>query len=493
MLVENQLVEVKWNNNTKAWYESKGYKFTYKFDSFYVHPEDLPDRSAKKVRVICDYCGVEYMTSFVVYNDGIKRNGKNACSHCADIKSRSLDIEKRKKYNYERVKEVCENNGYELLSTIDDCNIVSNKIQYKCPIHGTQTVSLDSLIHGHLCYDCGRENAKAAIRRSTIDVIKIVESKNNNKILNPEEYIETYTNNLKIQCGSCGNVFITNLGTLMQGEGHCKSCGIEKQKQSSQFTPNQVESIINGINGNKLLNKSDYIGANVRNLRIICGSCGNEFIGSLSNIQLWSGKCHECSGKNKVYRKLETKEVIERVNKINNHELLNPEDYTGTTDKNLKIKCGKCGNVFITSLTLLELSQTGGCKKCAPISVGEEIIAYYLDKYEIKYNRQESFDGDCHDKQPLPFDFYLSDYNLCIEFDGAQHDKPIYGEEVFKSRKLHDAMKNWYCKWNNINLLRIPYLERDNIEQILVDYLHLTPQSNFKSTKIKYIPNRKTA
>ena len=135
----------------------------------------------------------------------------------------------------------------------------------------------------------------------------------------------------------------------MQGEGHCKSCGIEKQKQSSQFTPNQVESIINGINGNKLLNKSDYIGANVRNLRIICGSCGNEFIGSLSNIQLWSGKCHECSGKNKVYRKLETKEVIERVNKINNHDLLNPEDYTGTTNKNLKIKCGKCGNVFITA------------------------------------------------------------------------------------------------------------------------------------------------
>ena len=69
--------------------------------------------------------------------------------------------------------------------------------------------------------------------------------------------------------------------------------------------------------------------------------------------------------------------------------------------------------------------------------------------------------------------------------------EPIYGEERFKITKLHDAMKNQYCKWNNINLLRIPYWERDNIEKILIDYLNIDIQS--KSTKIKYIPNRKTA
>lgn len=349
MLVENQLIEVKWNNNTKAWYESKGYKFTHKFDSFYVRPSDLPDRSAKKVHVICDYCGVEYITSFVVYNDGFKRNGKNACSHCAAIKSRSLDIEKRKKYNYERVKEVCENNGYELLSTIDDCDIVSNKIQYKCPIHGTQTVILDNLIRSHLCYDCGREATAITLKKFVVEVIKIVESKNNNKLINPSEYKDVFTTNLKIECGSCGKVFMQSL--------------------------------------------SNYQKANL------------------------TGKCPDCNG----------------------------------------------------------------------ISYGEYLVATYLDKYNVKYKRWHKYD-DCKDKRYLPFDFYLSDYNMLIEFDGIQHYEPIWGEDEFKMTKLHDAMKNQYCKWNNIDLLRIPYWDRDNIEQILIDYLHLAPQS--KSPKIKYIFNR---
>lgn len=417
MLVENQLVEVKWNKRTRKWYESKGYRYTKMGDLFYVKPVDLPNTAKTKVKAICHFCKNEYTTSYACYLKSISRDGINACYKCKSVK----------------------------------------------------------------------------IRKQKNDIIRIVESKNNNHIINPEEYIDAHTNNLKIQCGSCGKIFITNLNTLIQGGGRCKSCGIEEQTRVTKFTPDQVEIIINSINNNKLLNKEDYIGANVRNLYIICGSCGNEFISSLSNIQYWSGKCHECSGKNKVYHKLETEEVVERVNRINNHKLLNPEDYIGTTDKNLKIKCGKCGNIFTTSLVLLEASETGGCKKCAPISVGEEMIAYYLDKYNINYKRQESFDGDCHDKQPLPFDFYLPDYNLCIEFDGPQHDKPIYGETTFKMRKLHDAMKNWYCRWNNINLLRIMYYERDNIEQILVDRLNITLKEKQKYEKIKYIPNRKIA
>ena len=351
MLVENQLVEVKWNNNTKAWYEDKGYKFTHKFDSFYVRPSDLPDRSAKKVHVICDYCGTEYITSFSVYNDGIRKNGKNACSHCAAIKAKSLDIEKRKIYNYERVQEVCKNNGYELLSTIDDCNLVSNQIQYKCPLHGTQTVLLDSLIHGHLCYDCGREATTIAVKKSIAEVVETVESKNNNKLINPSEYKDMCTANLKIECGSCGKVFLQ----------------------------------------------------------------------SLSNYK-----------------------------------------------KNL----------------------TGKCPDCNENSYGEYLIALCLDKYSIAYNRQFKF-SDCKDKRKLPFDFYLPDYNLVVEFDGKYHYEPISGEESFKKMLLHDAMKNWYCKWNNIKLLRIPYWERDNIEQILIDYLHLAQQSNYKLVKTKYIQNRK--
>lgn len=133
------------------------------------------------------------------------------------------------------------------------------------------------------------------------------------------------------------------------------------------------------------------------------------------------------------------------------------------------------------------------CNNCSGReSYGEFLIKSCLKKYKISFYYQARFD-DCCDILTLPFDFYLPDYNLCIEYDGEQHFYPKFGEDSFVITKLHDAMKDNYCRWNNIDLLRIPYWERDNIEQILIDYLHLTPQSKNKPVKIKYIPNRKSA
>lgn len=46
-----------------------------------------------------------------------------------------------------------------------------------------------------------------------------------------------------------------------------------------------------------------------------------------------------------------------------------------------------------------------------------------------------------------------------------------WAEEQFKGQKIRDEIKNKYCKQNNINLLRIPYWEFDNIENILTKNL----------------------
>ena len=80
----------------------------------------------------------------------------------------------------------------------------------------------------------------------------------------------------------------------------------------------------------------------------------------------------------------------------------------------------------------------------------------------------------------LPFDFYIPDKNLCIEFDGIQHFEPTR----FNKKMTHEeAIENYnqqvikyniktnYCKNNDINLLRIPYTEFKNIESILNKYL----------------------
>jgi len=74
----------------------------------------------------------------------------------------------------------------------------------------------------------------------------------------------------------------------------------------------------------------------------------------------------------------------------------------------------------------------------------------------------------------LPFDFYLSDLNICIEYDGIQHFKPIDyfgGDTAFILLQTNDQIKNEYCIENNIKLIRIRYDE--NIEEKLSNILKL--------------------
>lgn len=104
-----------------------------------------------------------------------------------------------------------------------------------------------------------------------------------------------------------------------------------------------------------------------------------------------------------------------------------------------------------------------GCPKCNA-SNGEETVSIWLDKNRIEYESQKQF-KDCKDKKPLPFDFYLIDYNCCIEYQGIQHYKPVEyfgGEESLEYTQRHDKIKADYCKNNGITLITISYLEDIN-------------------------------
>jgi very-short-patch-repair endonuclease len=103
-------------------------------------------------------------------------------------------------------------------------------------------------------------------------------------------------------------------------------------------------------------------------------------------------------------------------------------------------------------------------------------IKQFLDKNNIKNKPERTiFIGDNYYR----FDFYLPQYNLFIEYDGEQHFKPIryYTQteeemmDAFKKTQEHDRIKNKYCEDNQINLLRIPYWEKENIETIINNHL----------------------
>jgi hypothetical protein len=109
-----------------------------------------------------------------------------------------------------------------------------------------------------------------------------------------------------------------------------------------------------------------------------------------------------------------------------------------------------------------------GCANCNE-SKGESKICEFLDKNGIKFKRQFIFEG-CKNKQNLPFDFYLIDYNMCIEYDGEQHFNPIQyfgGPKKLQEIRINDSIKNKFCLDNEIKIVRISYLNYDKIEPYL--------------------------
>ena len=87
----------------------------------------------------------------------------------------------------------------------------------------------------------------------------------------------------------------------------------------------------------------------------------------------------------------------------------------------------------------------------------------------VNYIHQFKF-NDCRNIKELIFDFYLPEYNLCLEFDGRQHFEPISffgGEDGFYKRKINDHIKNDYCLLNGIELVRISYEDINLVEKIL--------------------------
>lgn len=406
MLVENQMVEMKWHNSTKKYYVDKGYNYTHDGDTFIIKAEDIQHTSAVKINVKCDYCGRKKYISAINYYKNTKDDTlKYSCKRCSGIKRNELR-DKSKYFNLFLDK--CKEHDCTPISTIDDYVNAYSKLKFVCPKHGLQEITYVSIYSGCWCNLCGFDLSSEKISLSIDEVIKRVESKNGNKLLNPEEYINIKAENLRIICGSCGNEFTTSLSSINNSDGACLKCAHKKTR----------ESLI-----------------------------------------------------------LSSEEVKRRIDSVNGNILLNPEDYKGNSISNLKIKCGECGEAYITTLANYEYNQKIRCDKCSQrISVPERKVMEIFHKFNISYEYNHRFD-DCRGKyRPLPFDFYLEAIKTIVETDGQHHYRPIWGVEHFTRTKEYDKIKNQYCLKNNIHLIRIPYWDFDNIEQILIKELNLVQQ-----------------
>jgi hypothetical protein len=170
--------------------------------------------------------------------------------------------------------------------------------------------------------------------------------------------------------------------------------------------------------------------------------------------------CRKCSGQG-----LSDNEWIERFNIAHNYRYMYAK---------FKYHAPHIDSVFTCRIhgdfkqTPTNHRQGKGCPICN-LSKGELSIMNYLSENNINFIREYKFD-DCVNNKHLPFDFYLPDLNICIEYDGRQHFESIEffgGDEGLIYRQKNDLIKDNYCSDNNIKLIRIPYFNYKIISSIL--------------------------
>lgn len=219
----------------------------------------------------------------------------------------------------------------------------------------------------------------------------------------------------------------------------------------------------------------NYVNA-ITKISIICPKHG--MFEQQPNNHMFGQGCIKCMGDNvRKARINDTKTFVNNAKKIHG----NRYDYSLVNYKTGKDKviivCSKHGEFLQTPFAHASLSMKQGCPYCK-ISKGEDEIEKYLIKQNIKYIREYRIDNCINPKtnKKLPFDFYLSDYNIIIEYHGEQHYKKMgsYFETKnggLKERQYRDNIKKQYCIDNDIIYLNISYLNLNNIVNILNDKL----------------------
>ncbi len=253
----------------------------------------------------------------------------------------------------------------------------------------------------------------------------------------------------------------------------CKTCGKIFKKKPKEFNLLKCGCLKRFEQYHKILNSKNIILIGTyynvrRKLEHKCLICNNIFISSPKIIKNSKHGCPYCAG-----MKISTNDYKKRLPS----DIIVLDEYINSYTK-ITHQCLVCKNMWSTKPNYI-LHMGCGCPVCS-CSKGERAIFNLLKSLNIEFYTEKfiTINGIKYF-----YDFYIPSLNLVIEFDGIQHFEPIGyfgGLKQFIIIQKNDNIKNKHILENNINVLRIPYYEIDNIVEIILE----------KLTKLNLIYNR---
>lgn len=276
--------------------------------------------------------------------------------------------------------------------------------------------------------------------------------------------------------------YVTPVNFLTKG-ARCQQCYFKRRRKTTDQFIQEVYDLV----GYDYVVLGDYSGAR-KNIEFKHGICGNSFYMRPADFLFNNQRCPTCSrvqGAGKTTKKHD--EFVQEVEKIHGKVYIFLEQYE-RSNKHISIKHIECDQVFEivpTSLLRNKDYYKGGicCPFCSKGATGGErkIIDVLLEN-NIKFKTQYSF-NELKRETYLRFDFAIfDDHNdliYLIEYDGEQHFFPVdfagkgveWAEGQFEIVKENDKLKDDFCSKNKIELIRIPYWEKANIDKIISDLL----------------------
>lgn len=386
------------------------------------------------------------------------------CQECGKEKYHKKRCKKQDEYMMELT------NKNPTVEVIEDYIDSKTPILHHCLIHEDiyWNITPSDALLGHGCPKCRNEKVREKLVKNHEEYVKELFEKNPNVEV-VEKYIDAKTKILH-HCLVHGEYWYTTPTIALQGSG-CPKCLKEKISKANTLTNEEYIQQLKEKNS-IIIPLEPYVNITTP-IYHKCLIHDYDWQTTPATVLQGCG-CPKCRSEKISVALLKTHEQYVEDLKNTNPDIIVLEKYV---DANTPIlhKCLLDGNEWLSSPTNI-LSGTG-CPQCTR-SKGEKNIRNWLDNNNIAYEVQKRF-NDCKDNRSLSFDFYLPNYNLCIEYDGEQHYRPVnFGGVTDEKANLnfditvkHDNIKNNYCKNNGISLLRIPYFK--NIEEELNNFLFI--------------------
>lgn len=296
-----------------------------------------------------------------------------------------------------------------------------------------------------------------------------------NEYITLTPYVKGYEK-VKFKHTKCNNTFWMTPNHFLVDHRRCSYCNHGNAKSPEEFAKEFCK-----VAGKHYMQLTAYHRSHEK-IKVIHVDCGNKYWVDPDSFVNGGRRCPKCYGN---IRKT-IKQFREEVSTLTHGEYACVSKYYVNNRTNVEIKHLVCGNKYkVTPHDFVEGNRCPYCKQ----SKGERLVQSILEKNGVPYEIQKRFKWCRRENGSyLPFDFYLPNMNMCIEYDGIQHFKSVKyfgGKKKLLSQQDRDNFKNRCCLSKKISVIRVPYnLSPDLVESKLMSVIISRQKAKDRIAKI---------